>query len=287
MKKLIPILFLLGFTLLQARTWSMDLEKTDQIRRVIKFSDSLKARNLLIDNIFGSIRVIGGDGDRVILKANRTIKARSEQKIERAHQEVKLEISQKDNEIVVFVNGPFRAKDKYMNWNWNKTGYTVQYDFDLQIPRKTNVFLKTINSGDINITNLAGRFVVENVNGKIRLEQINGSGRAHTVNGSVRVRFDKNPKTDCSFRTVNGDVELFFPREPAADFLVKTFNGDILAAYPVRLIPNIPAKPKRINGRFVYRSNRSSTLRIGSGGIQIKMSTLNGDIIINKNRRRI
>jgi len=287
MKKLLPILAVLGLSLLQARTWSMDLEESNRIHKIIEFSDSQKSRSLVIDNIFGSIRVIGGDGDRIILKAIKTIKARSKQKIERAHQEAKLEISQKDNEIIVFVNGPFRAKDKYMNWNWTKTGYTVHYDFDLQIPRKTNVFVKTINNGDINITNLAGRFMIENVNGKIRLEHINGSGRAHTVNGSVRVRFDKNPKTDCSFRTVNGDVELFFPREPEADFLVKTFNGDILTAYAVRLLPMTPAKPKRINGRFVYRSNRSSTLRIGGGGIQIKMSTLNGDIIINKNKRRI
>lgn len=287
MKKLLPILAVLGLSLLQARTWSMDLEESNRIQKTIEFTDSQKSRSLVIDNIFGSIRIIGGDGDRIILKAIKTIKARSKQKIERARQEAKLEISQKDNEVVVFVNGPFRAKDKYMNWNWNKTGYTVQYDFDLQIPRKTNVFLKTINNGDINITNLAGRFVVENVNGKIRLEQINGSGRAHSVNGSVRVRFDKNPETDCSFRTVNGDIELFFPRKPEADFLVKTMNGDILTAYEVRLLPQAAAKPKRINGRFVYRSNRSSTLRIGGGGIHIKMSTLNGDIIINKNRRRI
>jgi hypothetical protein len=282
MKKCIPILTILCACLLQARTWSMDLEKTDRIRKVIEFSGSAASRTLFIDNIFGSIRIIGGEGDRIILKADRTIKARSKQKIERALQEVTLDISQKDNEINLFVNGPFRAKDKYMNWNWNKTGYTVQYDFVLEIPKKTNIFLKTINNGDIDIAHVNGRFVVENVNGKIGVRHMNGSGRAHTVNGSVRVQFDTNPKKDCSFRTVNGNVELFFPQEPAADFLVKTFNGDILTAYSVRMLPRAAAKPERSNGRFIYKSNRFSSFRIGKGGIQIKMSTLNGDIIINK-----
>ena len=42
----------------------------------------------------------------------------------------------------------------------------------------------------------------------------------------------------------------------------------------------------RQKGRFVYRSNRHQGVRIGAGGPEIKMETLNGDIVIaNKNKK--
>ncbi|MCK4942413.1 MAG: DUF4097 family beta strand repeat protein [Candidatus Aminicenantes bacterium] len=282
MKKIAVITAILGVAILQAQIWSLDQEESEEIRKTIGFSYPLKPKSLFIDNVFGYIHVKGGDGNQVILRTKKTIKARSRQKIERACREVKLEISEKDNAIEIFVDGPFRCPDRSLNWNCEKTGYMVQYDFDIQIPRKTDIFLKTVNNGDIEISHLIGHFIVKNVNGKIRMSNITGSGRAHTVNGEVKVRFDKNPKASCSFQTVNGDIEIFFPHKPSADFLVKTFNGEIYSAYDVRILPMAPTKPERINGRFVYKNNRFSALRVGDGGTQIKMDTLNGDIIINQ-----
>ena len=180
----------------------------------------------------------------------------------------------------IFVNGPFRHRNRSTNWHCERTGYIVQYNLKLKVPRKMDIFIKTVNNGDINVTNIEGDFTVKNVNGRIQMKKITGSGKAHTVNGRVKVTFNRNPETNCSFRTINGDIELTFPKKPSADFFVKTFNGGIYSAYNVRYLPAVPSRGKRINGKFVYKCNRFQGIRIGNGGPKIKMDTLNGDILI-------
>jgi len=261
----------------------LNIKESGKIQKNLKFSDPSKPKSLFIDNIYGSIKITGINGNKVKITAFKTIKGRTRQKIENAKKEVKLEISEKDNSLEIFVDGPFRYPDKSIRWNCEKTGYIVQYDFELQIPRKTDIFLKTVNNGDIYVRYIEGNFIVKNVNGKIRITDISGSGKAHTVNGKVKILFSKNPVSDCSFYTINGNIELSFPKKPSADFIVKTFNGDIYSAFEVKTLPSIPARPKIINGRFSYKSNRFQGIRIGKGGPKIRMDTFNGDILITKN----
>jgi len=113
---------------------------------------------------------------------------------------------------------------------------------------------------------------------------MDGSGNAHTVNGKVSVFFSRNPKSDCSFRTINGNVELSFPGRISADFLLKTFNGKIYSDYEVEYLPVSPVKGTRKNGKWVYKSSRFQAIRISSGGPNIKMDTLNGNLLIAKNK---
>lgn len=282
MKKNSMLMILLGFLITYSSAWSLKIKETEKIQKSLKFSDPLKPKSLFIDNIFGSINIIGTNANEVKIKALRTIKGRTRQKIENAKKEVNLEISEKDNALEIFVDGPFRYPDNTIRWNCEKSGYTVQYDFEIHLPHKTDIFLKTVNNGDIAVQSIEGNFLVENVNGKISISGISGSGNAHTVNGEVKILFNKNPLSDCSFRTLNGDIELSFPQKPSADFMVKTYNGDIYSAFEVTTLPSTPVTPIIKNGRFSYRSNRFQGIRIGKGGPQIRMNTFNGDILIAK-----
>jgi hypothetical protein len=280
MKKVMVGIVLILIMVSSSSAWSLHVKESKEIKKTLKFEGFGERRVLFVDNIFGSIDVTGYDGEEVILLAKKTIKGRTKEKIERAKKEVSLDISTKDNSIELYVDGPFRKQDRSCHWEGEKFGYLVKYDFQLKLPKKVNIFLKTVNDGDIYVTNIEGDFTIRNVNGEISVKNIAGSGKAHTVNGEVKVSFTKNPSEDCSFRTVNGDVQLKFPQRPSADFFLKTFNGGIYTDFDVIHLPSTPTKGKRIKGKFIYKSNRFQGVRIGRGGPKIKMDTLNGDLLI-------
>ena len=106
-----------------------------------------------------------------------------------------------------------------------------------------------------------------------------GSGRAHTVNGPVTVTFTANPKQPSSFKTVNGNVDVSFPTGLAADFAMKTLNGGLFTDFDAQpLADAVAAAGERRNGRFVYRANEFTRVRVGSGGPEITFETLNGNV---------
>jgi hypothetical protein len=64
---------------------------------------------------------------------------------------------------------------------------------------------------------------------------------------------------------------------------VKTFNGHAYTDFDATPLPSLTPVSERREGKFIYRSDRSTGLRIGSGGPEFKFDTLNGSIrIINR-----
>jgi len=283
MKKIFLVFFIIvstGAFLLPGDSYRV--EKKGEVNRTLQFADSSGPKDLQVDNIFGSIVVTGYDGKEVKLFARKTIKARTEGKIQKAEEEVKLDITEEGNVIDIYVDGPFRDQHNKRT-NWTDPGYRVHYDFDIKVPRKTNIYLKTATDGMIEVVNIEGEFQVRHANGKIIMRDIAGSGTAKTANGDVKIQFAKNPDADCSFKTVNGDVDVTFVNNLSADFLLKTRFGEAYSDFPVSLLPvQSAATEERKNGKYVYRSNATVGVRVGSGGPQIAMDTLNGDLLINK-----
>ena len=113
---------------------------------------------------------------------------------------------------------------------------------------------------------------------------MNGSGIAHTVNGKVKASFVRNPKAACSFKTINGDVQLQFQPDLSADFRIKSFTGDAFSDFPVTYLPLRPGKASREKGKYVYKSDFLTGIRVGEGGPEIKMDTMTGDILIEKSK---
>jgi DUF4097 and DUF4098 domain-containing protein YvlB len=160
----------------------------------------------------------------------------------------------------------------------------VQFDFELKVPIETSLYLKTVNEGDIRVENVKGEFEVKNVNGGITMNEIAGAVEARTVNGEVKVVFIRKPESACSFRTINGDLEISFPKNLSADFRLKTFNGDIYSDFPVTYLPAKAPVQDREKGKFVYKSDRFFGVRVGKGGPEIKLDTLNGNILITQGK---
>jgi hypothetical protein len=257
------------------------VSKTESIAKTFTLSGTAD-RSLEIDNVFGPIEVEGVTGDTIQLVATKTIRARTQKDLEQGEKEVTLDITQDQNAIRLYVNGPFRC-DRDCDCNRrcvhiHDPKYTVRYDFKLKVPQRTRLTLETVNEGFIKVRGVRGDFSVSNVNGRIEMDEVGGSGRATTVNGRVHVSFVENPKSDSVFKTINGNVDLYFAPSLAAIFRFKTMQGNVYTDFPMTAAPAGPATAEKRGGRFIYRANRYTAGKVGAGGPEIKMENLNGDL---------
>ncbi len=240
-------------------------------------------KTIIVDNVFGSVNVTGYDGDEIYLSVRKKIAARSENKIEIAGEKVKLDITEEDDMIEFFVDGPFRHhhnRDSVSWFGYRGTGYVVYFDFELKIPRETRIEVKTVNDGDITIKNVAGDYIINNVNGNINMEKISGSGDVYTVNGSVLIDFKKNPRADCRFGSLNGEVKLYFMPKLDADFQLKTFNGAFFSDFQVSYLPTNAKISSEGKHKKTYKIDKTTNVRIGNGGPAIDLDGFNGDMYI-------
>jgi len=256
----------------------MPLREQETIRQSFNVGSAHKL--LEVDNVFGSIEVVGGQSDQVQLVVNKTLRAESATKMEAAKKEVTLDVTNEADLLKLYVNGPFRCNcnDGCSGWRGDR-GYMVKMDFQLQVPRNIDLNLKTVNSGHVNVRDVKGNFSVHNVNGGIELQDVGGGkALARTVNGGVKVVFRENPKENADFGTINGNVDLYFVRGLSADFRFKNMNGGVYSDFPMTSLPTPAGTTERRDGKFIFRTDHSTGGRVGSGGLEIKADNLNGEI---------
>ena len=240
---------------------------------------------VILDNVNGSIEATGYSGNDLRVGAVRTIRAESAERLEAAEREVKLDMQQSSTTVKLYVDGPFRCNCRDGGWHGHQ-GYSVNYDFKLEVPAAARLDLYTVNDGVIVVRNVEGDFDIGNVNGRIELTGMAGSGKAHTVNGPVKAVFVKNPPAATTFETVNGSLDLTFRPGLNADVHMKTMNGGMYTDFNVQRLPLAPESPERQNGRYVLRRGGATGVRIGAGGIEMNLKTLNGDIFIRDRERQ-
>ncbi|MFH1940509.1 MAG: hypothetical protein ABIL68_00265 [bacterium] len=264
--------------------FSADVVKTEKIEKTFRFKDP-KGKNLLVvDNVFGSIEVTGYNGEDVVVKAEKIIRAKSDRKVEEAQEEVYLDIAEEDDLIELYVDGPFRdhnGRGRSRSWRgFERSGWEVCFNFQIKVPVGTHLEISTVNDGEISVTKIDGDYEIHNVNGGIMMDEIGGSGDVYTVNGDVTVDFTKNPEGESRFGSLNGEVRLYFQPKLSADFYLKTFNGQVFSDFEVTyLAPKVTTMNEK-NGKRVYKSGHLCGVRAGSGGPEIKLDGFNGDMFI-------
>jgi hypothetical protein len=261
---------------------SMPLREQETIRKSFTVGGAHKL--LDVDNVFGSVEVVGGTGDQIQLVVTKTLHAESKERMEAAKKEVTLDVTDQPDLLKLYVNGPFRCNcdrdgDGCCGGRHGDRGYVVKMDFQIQVPRNIDLKLRTVNSGRVTVRDVIGSFYVNNVNGSIDLTDVGGgAARARTVNGGVKVVFRENPKEDSDFGTINGPIELYFARGLSADFRFKNFNGGVYSDFEMTSLPALAPTTERHDGKFVFRTSRFTGGRVGAGGPEIKVDNLNGDI---------
>ena len=281
-------LMLKCFILLSLAVWlgasGLDVEDKETIQKT--FNLAATVGEIRIDNIDGSIHVTGQAGSDIQFIIEKTLRGESKEKIDLARQEVKLDLSQKENVVQAYVDAPWRCRDGGINYRGRRFyGYQVRFDFEVKVPASSKLFLRTVNHGEIRVENTAGEFDIENINGGIEMLEIAGSGRAYALNGKVKAVFSQNPKGESFFGSLNGKVETLFREGLSADLFFKTFNGNVYTDFPVTYLPNRPPISERRDGKYVYKSDGFFGVRAGNGGPELKFDAFNGDIHVLKGQK--
>ena len=263
------------------RSSRYDVVDESSITRTLAFAAG-GSKTLDVRNINGFIHVEGTNDSTVQMTIRKVIRAETQNDLAEAQRDVRLDFREgaRVEAAVIDHRGHVCGED----WNddgrrWDRVRYNVRFDFTVRVPRDAALRLCTINGGDVIVTGTRGDFDVDNVNGLIEMKGVGGAGSAHTVNGPVTVSFTANPARESSFKTVNGNVDVTFRDGLAADFAMKTFNGGLFTDFETQpLATTAGVAGERRNGRFVYRANEFTRVRVGSGGPQITFETLNGNV---------
>lgn len=141
----------------------------------------------------------------------------------------------------------------------------VQVTFHVRVPEGVTFVGRTIN-GDVQADDLRSDIEAGTVNGGLDLSTT-GSVRAETVNGSIRADFESHEWAgSLEFSTVNGSITLDVPDDLDADLEASWVNGGLDSDLPFTA-----------SGRM---SRRHAEGRLGRGGPEIELSTVNGSIRI-------
>lgn len=216
--KTTPVTFLravLGVLLLAFA--AVSLTAADDASR-IRFSDATKPGLLKFTLPWADVKITGTDGDEVIVSstlAKKQAKRQADQDgFRRLDDDVTFELNEKNNVVTLSIAGEH---------HWSSHGT----EFNIQVPRNTNLTVRTQAGGNISIKNIDGDIDVNGMNGEISLTDIGSSAVVNTMNGEVVATFRRAPTKPISITSMNGEIDLRLPADTKANLRLRTHNGSV------------------------------------------------------------
>lgn len=279
-KLLIPVLAGVGLCFAQISA------SAQEFKQHISKEFTLQNGVVAIYNVYGSIKVEGYAGDKVIMEIDETISARDQQTVDQGKNEVKLGFDQKPDSVIAYIAEPYNSKPRN-SWHDGKdkeVHYKVNLEFTVKVPFNTSLRVSTINNGHITVKDVYGALKVNNINGPIDIINAKGTTDAATINGALTINYLKIPAEASSYKTINGEVKVTYPANLAANLEFKSMNGQFYTDFPdAEILPGKVVKTQsKNNSGTVYKLSKNSDIRIGAGGQLFKFETLNGNIYIKK-----
>lgn len=222
-----------------------------------------------------TIEIVGVNGDvdatpsadgRVHVHATRTANRSNPES-------VRIEVVEHENGVTICAVYPTPRRARHENdceeggGNNSVNDNDVQVDFTVQVPAGVRFAGSTVN-GAVEVRDLRSDVEASTVNGDVRVATT-GQATASTVNGDIRARVGATtPSEDMDFSTVNGSIELTAPAGLNADLEASTVNGSIDSDFEIS-----------VQGSVDRQSLRG---RIGSGGEDLDLTTVNGGIRLRR-----
>ena len=286
--KLLLIPVLAGLVLSCAPSPATAQEFKEHVSKEFTISKSASSA-LAIYNVNGFIKVEGYSGDKVIVEVDKSITAKTNQALELGKKEFKIQFDQQGDSIVAYIAEPFDSRPRRNRNRWNNDNdrdddYDFTLNFTVKVPNRMNLIVSTVNRGNVMVKDVEGSLKARNVNGAITLTNVRGTTDAHTINGNLDVNYVANPPENSSYYTLNGDINVSYPTNLSADLQFKTFQGKFFTDFPnTEVLPVQAVKITQKTGEgTVYKINKNTAIRIGSGGKTFKFETFNGSIYIKK-----
>jgi hypothetical protein len=194
--------------------------RADENTSTIKFSNPAQPGTLRVSITNGDLQIRGADVSEITVQ--------TELKPEEPAQ-------RKDGLRVLTSSTSYSLteKDNVVTLSYGRGGWPGNNgDFDITVPRNTNVVVSNALGGDIRIQDLTSSIEIKSLNGEVHLDGIAGAALVETMNGeieaSVRSLAEGKP---LSFTSMNGKVTLRLPADSKANVRLRTHNGSILTDF--------------------------------------------------------
>lgn len=236
---------------------TVKLDETERFEQIYPLNPNGRVS---VANVNGSITIEAWDNPQVRLEAVKVSDSRE------SLSEVEIKVEAQENSFSVkaeYENGRNRNGDK--NWKVYKK---LEVEFRLMVPRTAILDeIETVN-GSATVSNFTNYTKISAVNGNVKATNLRGTANLETVNGTVEADFERlEAGSKISLNTVNGRVNLTIPSDSNATIKADTVNGVIKNDF------GLPVRKGEYVGKDLYG-------RIGSGEVQIKLSSVNGGLSI-------
>jgi len=211
---------------------------------------------LEITNSNGPIVVEAASGAQVEVKANKQVRARSDEEAQAVlkNLEIKEEVAPGRVSLQTVTN-PVT--------NFGRRSATVEYR--VRVPAGLQVSVKTENGG-IGLHDVDGVLNAATTNGGIRGTNISGAVSAHIVNGGIVLEMARVSGA-LMLDSINGTIRLDVPADLNADIEAHAVNGGVVTESGLTIVTS-----ERTRTRVAGKMNR--------GGVPVSVSTVNGGVRI-------
>ena len=287
---------LLGMAMASSISCAQIKKQSETINKELQFEKQDVNNVLYIANINGNVIVDGYDGNTIKVEVEKIISAKTESRLQQGMEEISIGIMDRYDTLIVYMKGAcgefissnkrWKSKDSSWGYNWNdcEENYDYRLNYIVKVPRDINLYVSTINEGDVTIKGVSANLSGHNINGSITLNDIAAKTYAYTINGDVTLNFKDNPTSDSRFYTLNGDINANFRPNLSADMSFKSFNGDFytnistLEYLPSKLETTASSKGNGVK----YKLNGTTIMRTRSGGVNLDFETFNGNVYVKE-----
>lgn len=145
-------------------------------------------------------------------------------------------------------------------------------NFTVRVPEGVRFIARTVQ-GDVEARDLRGPVRASTVSGGVDV-RTSDVAEASSVSGDLRVAMGRMPRDgSLRFSSVSGDVRLTLPADAGAQLSASTVSGDIDSDFPLTL-----------SGRGRSWPGRRIQATLGRGGPELRISTVSGDIQLERGR---
>jgi len=233
-----------------------DLPEKEEIRRKFKLAAE---SSISVNNINGSVTVQTADTDTAEVLIVRSAKTQEDLQNYR-----KVKIEESGNKLRIGIEND--RKSLFSSLGKIPEG---RQRVIVKIPRQVNYNSYNV-SGDITLGEIRGRVGLHEINGQIKAARIAGPTEIGNVNGNIEATFAQLDGKGVEVFDINGNIELRFEGTVNADLNAWSITG--------QLNPELPD----VQARDEEQSRGRLKARIGTGGTQIRVGGVNGNVTLLK-----
>jgi len=247
-----------------------------------------RGQEIEINGIIGNVTAVATSGDQVEVIGRRRGRGAADVRIEAVETRDGITIctiypqrAGRGNGRRTDVDGDGRCRGN----NGNIDGDDAAIDFTVRVPAGVKLAANTV-SGDIVAEGLRSPVEAASVSGDVRVST-SGPARASTVSGDVVATFAQTDSDEMEFNSVSGDVTLRLAASVGAEVEAQTLSGEIHSDFPLRrghMTDDDDDDDDRGGIQVHVRIGQSARGTIGRGGAELSVTTISGDIRLERAR---